>query len=88
MIRINNDEKQCYVDDNPVELTKQEYKLLVFLIDNSPKIFSRGELIAELWDSKVALKTVDMTISRLRKKIGEKYIVTRNGFGYGYKKPS
>lgn len=86
-IKINTDEKLCYIDDGPIKLTKSEYKVLLFLMSNRNKIFSREELINEAWEEEVSARAVDTAMSRLRKKLGEygKHIVTRLGFGYGFK---
>lgn len=85
-LKINLDEKLCYIEDNVIDLTKIEFNLLVYLIEHSNKIFSRQELLNEVWKEKLSLRAVDTTISRLRKKIGiyKKYIKTRSGFGYGF----
>ena len=85
-IKINTDEKLCYINSSPVKLTRSEYKVLTFLMSNPNKIFSREELIKEAWTRKVSGRAVDTAMSRLRKKLGEygKYIVTRLGFGYGF----
>lgn len=86
MIQINKNEKLVYIDDNPIELSKIEYDLLEYLYNNPNKIFSREELLQAVWKKGVSLRTVDVTITRIRKKLGDKSncIVTRSGFGYGY----
>ena len=85
-IKLNLDEIKCLVDDIEINLTKNEFLLLEFLLKNTNKIFSRQELINEVWSTKVSLRTIDTTISRLRKKLGDsgKYLITRLGFGYGF----
>ena len=83
---INSDEKLCYLKGNPIKLTKSEYNILSFILNNRNKIFSREELINNAWKEPVTNRAVDTAISRLRKKIG-KYstnIVSRIGFGYGF----
>lgn len=84
-LKLNLDTKLCSIKDIEVNLTKNEFKLLEFLVRNKNKIFSRQEIINNVWDSKVSLRTVDTTISRLRKKIGQtgNYLENRLGFGYG-----
>ena len=84
---INTDEKLCYVDGVALKLTKSEYNVLNFLLSNRNKIFSREELIEAAWAEPVTVRAVDTAMSRLRKKLGEygKHIVTRLGFGYGFK---
>lgn len=85
-IQLDLDQKLCIIGDSVINLTKIEYELLLFFLEHNGRIFSRQELLNEVWKSKVTLRTVDTTVSRLRKKLGEsgKYIITRLGFGYGF----
>ena len=86
-LTINTDEKLCYIKGEAVKLTKFEYNILNFLLEHRNKIFSREELIEAAWTKPVIVRAVDTAMSRLRKKLGEygKHIVTRLGFGYGFK---
>ena len=86
-LTINSDEKLCYIKGEALKLTKSEYNILKFLLEHRNKIFSREELIETAWTESVTVRAVDTAMSRLRKKLGEygKHIVTRLGFGYGYK---
>lgn len=54
-------------------------------MENKNKVHSRREILNNVWNSKVSLRTVDTTISRLRKKMKDlsRYLTTRLGFGYG-----
>lgn len=83
---IDTDNKMVYVDSEPVELTKTEFNILVLLIQNEGKIFSRADILSKAWgnDGIVLERTVDVHITRLRKKIGHygDYIVNRTGYGY------
>ena len=84
-LKLNLDIKVCTIQDEEINLTKNEFNLLEFLIKNKNKIFSRREILNNVWSSKASLRTVDTTISRLRKKMKDlgKYLKTRLGFGYG-----
>lgn len=84
---INQDNKLCTINKEEIALTKKEYELLVFFLENPNKVYSREELIA-LWSEPVSDRAIDVMISRLRRKLGEygKCIVTRSGFGYTFKK--
>lgn len=86
-LTINTDEKLCYIKKEALKLTKSEYNVLNFLLENRNKIFSREELIEAAWTELVTTRAVDTAMSRLRKKLGEygKHIITRLGFGYGFK---
>ena len=69
-----------------VAFTKTEFELLRLLLSEKGRVFSRQELLEKVWprDVMVLDRTVDVNITRLRKKIGRfsKCIVTRLGFGY------
>ena len=84
---VNTDEKLCYIDRLALKLTKSEYNVLNFLLEHRNKIFSREELIKAAQTESVTVRAVDTAMSRLRKKLGEygKHIITRLGFGYGFK---
>ena len=88
-LTVNLDEKTCFLDEVEVKLTKTEYNLLVFLLSNRNKIYSRKELMQYVWgpDITVTGRAIDTTISRLRKKLKNigRHIITRLGFGYGFK---
>ena len=67
-----------------IELTKMEFKLLAFLFSNPGKVFKRDEIIHVVWgrDNMDNIRTIDVHIRKLRKKIGENYIKTIKGIGY------
>ena len=73
-------------DGKPLELTRREYDILSLLVRNEGKIFPRHELLARVWGDDVIVtdRTVDVTIARLRKKLGDKGGMIRNKSGYGY----
>lgn len=88
-LRIDRNDKEVYIDNEVVTLTRTEYDILLFFLTHRNRIYSREELIKNVWGDDVVVtgRTVDTNITRLRKKLGdyEKYIVTRQGFGYGFK---
>ncbi|WP_300302058.1 response regulator transcription factor [uncultured Muribaculum sp.] len=88
-LRIDRNEKACYLDGQPVSLTKTEFEILMFFLTHRSRIYSREEIIREVWpdDVVVSNRTIDTNITRLRKKIGPygNNIITRLGFGYGFK---
>lgn len=83
---INDSEKLCYVNKEPISLTKNEYNLLVYLLTNINVICSREDIIENVWSKPVNKRAVDTVVSRIRSKIKEynKHIVSRSGFGYGF----
>lgn len=86
-LEIDLDCKEVHIDGTLIKLTKSEFNVLVFLLENKNKIFSREELIEAAWPEAVSNRAVDTAMSRLRKKLDiyGKHIVTRLGFGYGFK---
>lgn len=84
---IDQDNKLCSINKEPIALSKKEYELLVFLISNPNYVHSREDLLKKFWNNSVSLRAVDTTISRLRKKLQEygAFITTRLGFGYSFK---
>lgn len=86
---LDLDLKTCSVDGNEVNLTKKEFELLAFLITNKGKICSRDQILANVWSDEVIVldRTIDVNITRIRQKIGEygACIITRAGFGYGFR---
>lgn len=83
---LNLDKKSVSVDGEDVPFTKTEFELLRLLLEERGRVFSRQELIDRVWSKDVLVldRTVDVNITRMRKKIGKfaKCIVTRLGFGY------
>lgn len=85
-LELNLDKKTVSIDGEDIPFTKTEFELLHLLLSERGKVFSRQELIDRIWPSDVLVldRTVDVNITRMRKKIGRfsKLIVTRLGFGY------
>ncbi len=85
-LEMNLDKKTVRVDHEDIAFTKTEYELLKLLLSERGRVFSRQQLIDRVWPSDVLVldRTVDVNITRLRKKIGpySKNIVTRLGYGY------
>ena len=73
-------------DGQDVSLTKKEFEILKLLLENRGNVFSREEILSRIWKDEVYVldRTIDVNMTRLRKKIGPygKNIVTRLGFGY------
>ena len=88
-LRVDRNEKVCYLIAVPVGLTKTEFEILLFFLTHRNRIYSREEIIHHVWPNDVVVtnRTIDTNITRLRKKLGEygSNIITRLGFGYGFK---
>ena len=78
--------KTTMVDGESVSLTKTEFELLGLLLRHRGQVFSRQQIFDAVWPENVVVsdRTVDVNITRMRKKIGRygSYIVSRQGFGY------
>lgn len=84
-LSLNLDKKTTTVDGNPVNLTPTEFELLHLLLANHGKVLSRQQLMDTIWAGVIVTdRTVNVNITRLRKKLGEyaQNIVSRTGYGY------
>lgn len=88
-LRIDRNDKTVHLDGEEIQLTRKEYDLLLYFLTHRNRIYSRAEIIEKVWGDDVVVsdRTIDTNITRLRGKIGEysNNIVTRQGFGYGFK---
>lgn len=88
-LRVDTDSKQCTVDGKDVAMPRKEFEILATLMTDPGHIFSREELLAKVWPEQVVVvdRVVDVHITRLRAKIAPygKHIITRAGYGYGFK---
>lgn len=89
-IALDQNAKTVMIDGKELTLTKLEYELLSLLLQNPGKVFSREDILTHCWPQDVYVldRTVDVNITRLRKKIGSygKQIKTRIGYGYCFEK--
>lgn len=87
-LTINPSQKSCIVNGTEVKLPRKEFEILLKLISNRGQIFSREDLLKEIWPDEVVVleRVVDVNIARIRHKIGDygKHIVSRSGYGYGF----
>lgn len=88
-LQLDLEFKRCIVDGKEVKLAKKEFELLAYLILHRGKICSREQILSSVWNEEVVIldRTIDVNITRLRSKIGiySSYIITRSGFGYGFR---
>ena len=88
-LKLDLEFKRCTVDGVEVKLARKEFELLAYLISHRGKILSREQILSKVWSDEVVVlgRTIDVNITRVRSKIGEygSYIVTRSGFGYGFR---
>lgn len=88
-LSINSERYEVTKDEKPIDLTRREFELLLFLAEQPEKIFSREALLKQVWGFEYFgdVRTVDVTVRRLREKIEDNcsqptYIVTKRGLGY------
>lgn len=83
---VKTDGKKVLLDDEEVAVTRKEFEILSLLLSDTNHVFSRDEILSKIWGNNVVVldRTIDVNITRLRKKIGRygKNIVTRQGYGY------
>ena len=83
---IDIPKQKVMIDNEEISLTKKEFEILLLLLQNQGRVFSREDILGKVWNDEVYVldRTIDVNITRLRKKIGQygKHIVTRLGYGY------
>jgi DNA-binding response OmpR family regulator len=87
-LKLNVVTKDLDLKGESVALTKKEFEILSLLMQHPQKIFTRKEILDEVWknESYVLERTVDVHVARLRKKLDEygAYITNRSGYGYTF----
>lgn len=85
---IDLDKKIVRLDETPLSLTKREFELLEMLVNRQGEVISREELISHFWgvDTPTETRTIDVLVSKIRKKLDNRYIKTKRGFGYYFEK--
>ena len=89
-LTINTESYQVSKNNRPIDLTQREYELLTFLASHPNKVYSRIDLMEQVWNYGYVgddVRTVDVTVRRLREKIetdpaNPVFILTRRGVGY------
>lgn len=80
--------KICTVNGEEVKMPRKEFEILLMLMSNIGRVFTREEILNAIWTEEVVVidRVVDVNITRIRQKIGEygRNIVTRSGYGYGF----
>jgi two-component system alkaline phosphatase synthesis response regulator PhoP len=83
---IDRSSYSVHLDGKVLNLPKKEFELLLFLAQNPNKVFTRDELLNNIWGSDVYVlsRTVDVHVRKVREKIGEGFISTTKGVGYKF----
>ena len=92
-LTINTESYQVSKNNRPIDLTQREYELLTFLASHPGKVYSRTDLMEQVWNYGYVgddVRTVDVTVRRLREKIEDDpaspaLILTRRGVGYYFR---
>ena len=88
-LHLDMEFKRCTVDGTEVKLTRKEFELLAYLISHRGRVCSREQILSRVWSDEVVVldRTIDVNITRVRQKIGSygAYIVTKSGYGYGFR---
>ncbi len=87
-LQLHVGNKKVLLDGQEIPFTKKEFEMLKLFLENKNRVFSRDEILSHVWTDEVCVldRTVDVNITRLRKKIGPygKNIGTRLGYGYTF----
>lgn len=87
-LSVVSSSKVCTVDGLEVKMPKKEFEILFKLLSHRGRVFSREELLRDIWPSEVVVldRVIDVNITRIRRKIGRygRHIVSRSGYGYGF----
>jgi two-component system alkaline phosphatase synthesis response regulator PhoP len=87
-LKLNLASKHLELNNKKILLTKKEFEILSLLIQHPQRLFSREEILQEVWndESYVLERTVDVHVARLRKKLNNYsvYITNRSGYGYSF----
>ena len=93
-LEIDMNRYEARKDGTALELTLREFELLKYLAERENKVFSREQLLEEVWGYEYYgdIRTVDVTVRRLREKLEDnssepQYILTKRGIGYYFKRP-
>lgn len=83
-LKMDTNTQKVYLKENPVNLSKKEYLLLEYLLNNKGLIVSKAQIISKVWeyDTDILPNTVEAHIKKLRMKVGSNIIRTIRGFGY------
>lgn len=85
-LTLSLDSKRASIAGEDISLTKKEFEVLYMLLDKQERVFSREEILSRVWpdDAGVLERSIDVSVARLRKKLGRyaSYIISRSGYGY------
>lgn len=87
-LELNFEKRNMSIMGEEIQLTKKEFNILSLLLKSQGRVFSREEIITKVWEegAVVTNRTIDVHVTRLRKKAGKygQYIVSKSGYGYAF----
>ena len=84
-IEIDREKFSLLYNKEEIHLARKEFNLLYYLMTIPGKVFTREDIISEIWkDAFVGDRTIDVHVRKIREKIGDKYIKTVKGVGYKF----
>ena len=87
-MELNFSRRELIIKDEPIVLTRKEFEILNFLMKNRGRVFSREEILQTIWEDDIIVtdRTVDVHITRLRKKMKDygKHLKNKAGYGYSF----
>lgn len=85
-LNLDSSRKRIFIDKKPIDFTRTEYDIFTLLFTQPGKVYSRDEILRHIWSDQEYIlgRTVDVNITRIRRKLGDwgKCIATRSGYGY------
>ena len=89
-LKLSFKKRRLMINDKEVELTKKEFEILALLLRSEGIVISREEILSRVWEDHTVVtdRTIDVHITRLRKKLGSygKYLRNKSGYGYSFEK--
>lgn len=86
-LSINFDTKEMFVGEKIIPLSRVEFELITLLASNPSRVFSRDDIINLIWKDApyITIRTIDVHIGRIRKKMGSRACMITSRPGYGYR---
>ncbi|MDD4921871.1 MAG: response regulator transcription factor [Bacteroidales bacterium] len=85
-LKIDVTRKKVFLAEKTLDLTKKELEMLLLFVTHPGRVYSREDILQHVWSDDVYVldRTIDVNMTRLRRKLGDfgKHIVTRLGYGY------
>lgn len=86
-IKLVKDSYEAFLNGKEIHLTRKEFDLMALLMKRCGRVFSREKILEKIWgfETYVDTRAVDITVQRIRKKLGEHASLVKSVYGIGYK---